>query len=113
MRPEYSEYHYDMFSSRLSSLRSTFSTNTHRAEDDQAAFDVYVINNEVSTIIHKGYIQWQGSESQRLLQEDIKDGTMAKYADEKFPKMKCWQSRPEYYNEFPLHALRAKCGFWV
>jgi hypothetical protein len=40
MRPEYSEYCYDMFSSRLSSLRSTFFTNTHRAEDDQAAFDV-------------------------------------------------------------------------
>jgi hypothetical protein len=108
MRPEYLEYRYDMFSSRLSSLRSTFSTNTHRAEDDLAAFDVYVINNEVSTMSHKGYIQWQGSESQRLVQEDIKDGTMAEYAEEKFPKMKFWQSRPEYYDEFPLHVFRDK-----
>jgi hypothetical protein len=108
MRPEYSEYRYDMFSSRLSSLRSTFSTNTQRAEDDQAAFDVYVENNEVSTMSHKGYIQWQGSESQRLLREDVEDGEMEKYADQKFPKMKFWQSRPEYYNEFPLDVFRDK-----
>jgi hypothetical protein len=108
MRPEYSEYRYDMFSSRLSSIRSTFSTNTQRAQDDQAAFDVYVENNEVSTMSHKGYIQWQGSESQRLLKEDMEDGEMEKYADQKFPKMKFWQSRPEYYNEFPLHVFRDK-----
>ena len=108
MRTEYLEYRYDMFSGRLSSLRSTFSTNTDRAEDDQAAFDVHVENNEVSTMSHKGYIQWQGSESQRLLREDVEDGEMEKYADQKFPKMKFWQSRPEYYNEFPLNVFRDK-----
>ena len=65
MRPEYAQYDYKKFSSRLSSLRKTISANQERAEDDQDAFELFVQNNPISYYSHKGYIQWQGSDAQR------------------------------------------------
>ena len=103
LRPEYAEYDYNKFSSRISSIRSTMKKNISRAKDDQAAFDLYVETNPVSYFSHKGYIQWQGSESQRLLQEDIANGRL-----EEWGKMELWQSRQEYHFEFPLKEFRDK-----
>ena len=78
---------------------------TSRADEDQEAFDRFVRNNEVSFFSKKGYIQWQGSESQRLLLEDIEAGKLEEFAGNK----KDWYlSRPEFYNEFPLKVFREK-----
>ena len=54
MRPEYAQYDYKKFSSRLSSLWKTISANQERAEDDQDAFELFVQNNPISYYSHKG-----------------------------------------------------------
>eukprot|EP00536_Pseudo-nitzschia_multiseries_P017176 jgi/Psemu1/49687/gm1.49687_g len=48
MRPEYAD----------------IKKNMSRADKDKAAFDLYVQNNPILYCNHKGYAQWQGSESQ-------------------------------------------------
>ena len=62
-------------------------------------------NNKVSFFSREGYIQWQGSDAQRLLKEDIKAGRLEEYGKR---KMDFWLSRPEYCDEFPLHVFRDK-----
>ena len=111
MEEEYNLWSYKKFSGRLAGIRRIINTKNGRAEDDQKAFDKFVENNEVSTVSHKGYIQWQGSNAQRLLKKDIKDGTLYKYTKENYPKhhkMQFWLTRPEYYDEFPLSVFRDK-----
>ena len=51
--------------------------------------------------------QWQGSRAQKLLNKDIKNGVLEKYMKDKyrFPKMEYWLTRPEFYDEFPLHVF--------
>ena len=66
--PEYAKYQY-----KKSSVQKCVKNNTSRAKEDTAVFDLYVKNNEVSYHSHKGYIQWQGSKSQQLLQKYIMD----------------------------------------
>ena len=95
----------------MAGIRRIIKAKNGRAEDDQKAFDKFVENNEVSTVSHKGYIQWQGSDAQRLLRKDIKDGTLEKYTKENYPKnhkMEFWLTRPEYYDELPLPVFRDK-----
>jgi len=103
MHAEYAEYDYAKFSSRVSSVRGTVKNNTIRAIDDQHAFDLYVEINPVSYFSHNGCIQWQGSDSQRLLRQDIDDGML-----QTMGKMELWQERTEYYDEFPLKVFRDK-----
>jgi len=103
-RVEFTEYHYSKFSSRVGSLRTTLQNDTDRSILDQEAFDNYKKNHP--TLIqfsHKGYIQWQGSESQRLCLKDIEDGV-----HERKSRVDFYASRPEYYNQFPLDAFRDK-----
>ena len=80
MHPEFAEYSYKKFSSRLSSLQRPISLNQNRADADQDAFGLFVKNNSISYSSHKGYIQWQGSEAQRLLKEDIRLGHTYHYS---------------------------------
>ena len=111
MHPEYAEWNIDSFGRRLGGLRKIITAKNVRADDDQKAFDKFVENNEVSTMSHKGYIQWQGSDAQRLLKEDIKDGVLDHYTKKNYPKnhrMEFWLTRPEYCHEFPLHVFRDK-----
>jgi hypothetical protein len=60
MRPEYSHYLNEIFSSRLSALRKTIKVANTRAKDGEEAFKNYKQNHEPSEFSHKGYIQWQG-----------------------------------------------------
>ena len=103
MRPEYAKYDYAMFSSRLSSLRKTTSNYQKRAADDQDALDVFIENHPISYHSHKGYIQWQGSEAQRFLREDLRLGSVESFETKK----EFWMSRPAYRN-FPLKEFRDK-----
>ena len=69
MRPDYAEYHYNKFSSRLSGLQKTIEKYIQRANNDQEAFDIFDQNNPILHYNHKGHIQWQGSDQQRLLKK--------------------------------------------
>jgi hypothetical protein len=103
MRPEYAEYDYDKLASRLASLRATMAANETRADDDKTAFELFVSKHPVSYYSHKGYIQWQGSESQRLALEDI-----AAKVHETRGYRAMYDSREEFFLEFPFEAFRDK-----
>ncbi len=100
---EFASYDPEKFKSRLRSLRDKISELDKRAEEDRKAFDVYKKNHEVSLFSHKGYIQWQGSDAQDLLWDDIEAGKLGTMT-----KKQLWESRPEYREEFPLFAFRKK-----
>lgn len=76
--------------------------NSH-AEADQEAFRNFKANHPRSLFSHKGYIQWQGSEAQESLLEDIEAGF-----HQSMGKKELWESRPEYYENFPLNAFYDK-----
>ena len=105
MHPEYALWDYNKFSSRLAGVRKIIGGKDARAQDDQNVFDLFVENNEIHSFSRKGYIQWKGSESQRLLKKDIQDGIVRQYGSR---KKDLWLSRPEYHLEFPLDAFRDK-----
>lgn len=103
LRPEFGEYNYSKFSSRLGSLRTIIKDADHRATADQEAFENFKANHPISLFSHKGYIQWQGSEAQESLLEDIEAGF-----HQSMGKKELWESRPEYYENFHLAAFRDK-----
>lgn len=103
MRPEFQEYGRSKFSRRLSSLRDTVTAFNDRASNDQQAFNNYKDNHPTSHFSQKGYIQWQGSEAQELLWQDMADGL-----HESQTKQELYSSRPEYFESFPLDVFRDK-----
>ena len=110
MHPEYALWDFDAFPCQLAGIRKIIKNRNARAEDDQAAFDKFVKNNEISIFSHQGFIQWQGSDAQKLLKKDIKNGVLEKYTKDKYkhPKMEYWLSRPEFYDKFPLNVFHDK-----
>lgn len=103
MRPEFQQYHYSKFSSRLSALRKTIDEKEDRKRLDQEAFDNYVANHPVSLVSHKEYIQWQGSDAQELALEDIQQNV------HNTTKWKVWHGlRREYYENFPQRVFADK-----
>ena len=74
-----------------------------RATRDRLLFENYISNHEPSHFSHKGYPEWQGSEAQKLLLEDIEAGL-----HEDLEKITLWESRPEYCEAFPLEVFRDK-----
>ncbi|MEL7343110.1 MAG: hypothetical protein AAGM67_21680, partial [Bacteroidota bacterium] len=103
LHPDFALYDFALFRDRLAKLRDTLQNMNQRARDDLAAFNTYKLNHKPSLTSHKGYIQWQGSTSRELLLDDLADGK-----DQLMSPQELWQSRPEYYDEFPLHAFRSK-----
>ncbi|KAL3912558.1 MAG: hypothetical protein SGILL_006831, partial [Bacillariaceae sp.] len=104
MHPVYSEYRYDLFSGRLSSLRKTLGEHLDRAAQDQESFLNYMTHNPlVSAFTHTHeYIQWQGSEAQRLAIKDVEDGVI-----ETQGYRAAYDERVEYH-EFPFKVFRDK-----
>jgi hypothetical protein len=70
---------------------------------DIVAFNNYRRNHQPPLFSHHGYPEWQGSEPQRLLKIDLK----AKKQDA-MAKMDLWDSKPEFYENFPLNVFRDK-----
>ena len=107
MHAEYLEWDFEKFSCRLAGIQKIIKKNIGRASDDEAAFDKFVENNPVSIHSHKGYIQWKGSDAQKLVKKDIDNGVLATYTKEnyKFPKMEYWLTRKEFNVEFPLQVF--------
>eukprot|EP00980_Cylindrotheca_fusiformis_P016651 scaffold4993_cov73-Cylindrotheca_fusiformis.AAC.3 len=104
MRPEYSEYDHSKFSDRLKGIIGIVRKMESRAEEDYEALRQYKESYPVSYMNWKGYIQWQGSESQRLALIDLeaKQHITLGYRQ-------LYEKRPEYYNEFPFDSFRDKC----
>mmetsp|Transcript_33806 Transcript_33806/g.34284 ORF Transcript_33806/g.34284 Transcript_33806/m.34284 type:complete len:165 (-) Transcript_33806:17-511(-) len=69
MHEEYFMWDYEKFSGRLAGGQKIIKRKNTRADEDRAMFDKFVETNPVSYFSHKGYIQWQGSESERLLKK--------------------------------------------
>jgi hypothetical protein len=101
MQPEYAYYDVEKFLGRLSLLRKTIKEANTRAKDYEEAFNNYKQNHQPSAFSHKGCINWQGSDAQVLLLEDIEAGKL-----EQLGKKELWGKRPEYYECFPLPAFR-------
>ncbi|MEL7338943.1 MAG: hypothetical protein AAGM67_00550 [Bacteroidota bacterium] len=103
LHPEFALYDFQKFPERLSKLGKSLNDMIKRANDDLLAFNIYKSNHKPSLVSHKGYIQWQGSNSRELLLDDILAGK-----HEEMTPMELWNSRPEFRDEFPLHAFRSK-----
>ena len=103
MHPEYAEYDPDKFAARLHSLRETMKSSNTRSMEDRNAFEVYKALHTVSLTSNHGYIEYQGSESQRLLQKDIANGLHISMG-----KRDLYAFRPEYFDQFPLNVFRDK-----
>ena len=102
LHQEFGLYDFTKFAERLARVRADIKSNKHRAEDDIIAFELCKLNHDVSLFSRKGYIQWQGSDAQRCLIEDLANGF---FLTEQKPK-DLWESRPEYYEQFPLKVFR-------
>lgn len=109
MHPEeYHKYDYKKFSGRLSSLRKTVREKNLRAKDDQAAFDLFVTNHNVSMFSSKGYTQWQGSDAQKKAKKDIDDGKLEKGHPNYVGYRALFSEKREYHEHFPFPAFRDK-----
>ena len=123
MHPEYAEYEYSKFSSRVSGVRKIIQECVGQAAVDLEAFNNFKANNPVSQFSHKGYEQWQGLDAQEYLKEDIdqflKDLELLKEKKKKnvlenikekrsFPYKELWGSRRAYYEHFPLDVFHDK-----
>ena len=101
MHEEYGEYDPDKFAGRLKVMRDAVRVANTRADDDFEALVKYKELHNISLFSHYGYSEFQGSEAQRLLQQDIADGL-----HESMGKKDLYASRPEYFNEYPLNVFR-------
>lgn len=99
-RPEYAEYGYTLFSSRLSGLRKIFARDMDQAKDDMAAFADSRLNNTIHTHNTRGYPEWDGSKAQSALNDDIEMGLTAE-----MEPAELWEFRL-VYKEFPLEVFR-------
>lgn len=104
MQPEYADYLYTKFSSRLSSLRTTIRENNRRARQDQESYEKFRSLHPPSLYSKHGYIQWQGSDAKRQLREDLESGKVDTFSN----KRDLWESRTVYYSNFPLNVFRGK-----
>ena len=101
MRPEYAIFDHTKFKKRLKSLQKSAGKLLSRAEMDETRFEAFVSKHTISLFSHKGYIQWQGSEAQKKLQNDISNNKHCTMR-----KQDLYGSRAEYYEHFPLKAFR-------
>ncbi|KAG7356966.1 hypothetical protein IV203_001654 [Nitzschia inconspicua] len=104
MCEEFCKYDRSKFPARLKTLRLRLKDMWKRADDDLIAFENYKSNHAPSLFSHKGYAQWQGSDAQMFLLEDLDEY-------EKNPNTSpydLWITRQEYMDEYPLAAFAKK-----
>ena len=78
MHDEYKKYDRTKFSARLGAIRKEIKGLISRRDEDYEALKEYIANVPVSYCNWKGFIQWQGSESQELVLQDIESGIFQK-----------------------------------
>ena len=109
LHPEFKKHEYSMFSSRLSSLRRTFNNHESRAVADERALEDFCSRRLPSLTSKKGYGQWQGSEAQKALLQDIEEGK-----NNIMSMQQLYFSRPVYYENFPQKAFSSNSQLtWI
>ena len=92
---------YKKLSGRLSSFRATVQKNTKRRDDDRASFDLFVARHPPSLDNKHGLPQYNGSEAQAQILQDIVDG---KHTD--MTKSAWYHSHPVFYENMLLKQFR-------
>ncbi len=67
------------FTRRLGTVCTHFCKQQARAIADQECFDLARKNHPIKTHNHRGELRWAGSEAQRLLKQDMKEGKHVQY----------------------------------
>lgn len=97
LRPEFEFWPFDQFKDRLADLRVAFIAKDSRSSRAAAALKRARELHPKPTLNHRGETQWEGSDAQRLLKEDIENG-----AHLEMKPIDLWQSRPEYILDCPI-----------
>jgi hypothetical protein len=108
-RPQFCAYDFSKFSRRLSAVRNQIKEKNNRADEDQKAFELYKSNHNIHYYSRKGFIEWQGSQSQKLALKDLLEGlhdlSIKGTKKTKGGYRRFYESRPEYYEEFEFKAF--------
>lgn len=92
-RKEFARLEYNSaFTRRLNSVRDDFMKRASRRDRDRAAFEALKRNHPTPKLNFRGEPQWHGSEAQRLLKEDIRNGLH----EGRNKENSLWESRQEY-----------------
>ena len=103
MRLEYKLYDRAKFPTRLNTLRGIVEDTNSRKGLDKEAFENFRSNHEPSFYSHKGYPEWQGSEAQKFLLEDL---TENRHVGKSYREV--WESRKAYFENFPFTPFKEK-----
>lgn len=101
LRPEFAEFDYKNFPGRLRSARQQIISKNNCAASDSTAFahDRQLYPKAANN--HRGEPRWEGSETERLLRLDMDE---SKHKTMKPQQL--YQSRKEYYDNYPLTVFR-------
>jgi len=101
--PEFKDFDGErLFSSRLSSARRAHRKLHHHSTEEAEMLRKDRLVCPRPTHTGHGEPQWEGSEAQRLLDQDMKDGTYKQYTS----PTEFWQSRNEYHKVFTRDTFR-------
>ena len=92
---------FRLFASRLSGIREQISNYLSRAYEDERLYVEYIGFHDRSTVSARGYPQWEGSQAQ----DDLFDDILANKHNEMAPK-ELRATRPQSYGLFPLDVFR-------
>jgi hypothetical protein len=99
-RTVYQEHDYDQFRDRLNVLRKKIHEKGIRSAEDKEAFDHDCGNHPKATHDHRGVPRWEGSEAEKQLRKDVKDGK-----DTTCTPKELWEMSNEY-QKYPLFVFR-------
>lgn len=100
-RPEFAEFSYEYFRDRLRAIRNQISEKKSLASTDSIALSNDQRIHPRSTHNSRGEPRWEGSIAEQLLKSDVSKGRHTTMRPQDL-----YQSRPEYYNNYPLSVLR-------
>jgi len=101
--PEFKDFDGEcLFSSRLSSARRAHRKLHHHSTEEAEMLRKDRLVCPRPTHNGRGEPQWEGSDAQRFLIQDMKDGTHKRF----FSPTEFWQSREEYYKVFTRDTFR-------
>ncbi|CAJ1945417.1 unnamed protein product [Cylindrotheca closterium] len=103
MHPEYADYLFLNFERRLIALKDLFDELIRRADDNIAVLENYMANHEISEVNWLGMIQWQGSEAQEYVIEDIDEDV---HPERGYRAM--YDLRSEYFMYFDYKTFKQK-----
>jgi len=91
---------HNTFKRCLAALRKAITKDKNRAHDDKTEVARVIRNHPPPTHDHKGEPQWNGSDAQRLLKEDVANG---KHLEDKMTptKMRMAPDRPQHREFLP------------